>query len=31
MGTLAVENALQVLRGERPPYVVNPEVYEKSR
>ncbi|HAL62414.1 MAG TPA: hydroxyacid dehydrogenase [Chloroflexi bacterium] len=31
MGTLAVENALQVLRGERPPYVVNPEVYKKSR
>jgi len=31
MGTLAVENALRVLRGERPPYVVNPEVYEKSR
>ncbi len=31
MGTLAVKNALQVLRGERPPYVVNPEVYEKSR
>jgi len=29
MGTLAVENALQVLRGKRPPYVVNPEVYEK--
>ncbi len=31
MGIRAVENALQVLRGERPPYVVNPEVYEKSR
>ena len=31
MGVLAVENALQVLRGERPPYVVNPEVYNKSR
>jgi D-3-phosphoglycerate dehydrogenase len=29
MGVLAVENALQVLRGERPAYVVNPEVYEK--
>jgi D-3-phosphoglycerate dehydrogenase len=29
MGTLAVENALQVLRGERPDYVVNPEVYER--
>lgn len=28
MGVLAVENALQVLRGERPPYVVNPEVYK---
>ena len=31
MGTLAVENALQVLRGERPDYVVNPEVYERPR
>jgi len=31
MGVLAAENALQVLRGERPPYVVNPEVYERSR
>lgn len=31
MGTLAVENALQVLRGERPPYVVNPGVYRESR
>lgn len=31
MGTLAVENALQVLRGERPPHVVNPEIYEKSK
>ena len=31
MGTLAVDNALQVLRGERSPYVVNPEVYDKSR
>lgn len=30
MGTLAVENTLQVLAGERPEYVVNPEVYEKS-
>ncbi len=29
MGILAAENALQVLRGERPAYVVNPEVYEK--
>ncbi len=29
MGVLAVENALQVLRGERPAHVVNPEVYEK--
>jgi D-3-phosphoglycerate dehydrogenase len=31
MGILAVENALQVLRGERPPYVVNPEVYKESK
>jgi D-3-phosphoglycerate dehydrogenase len=31
MGTLAVENALQVLRGERPDHVVNPEVYERPR
>lgn len=31
MGTLAVENALQVLRGERPAYVVNPEVYERPK
>jgi D-3-phosphoglycerate dehydrogenase len=31
MGTLAVENALQVLRGERPPHVVNPGVYRESR
>jgi D-3-phosphoglycerate dehydrogenase len=31
MGTLAVENTLQVLRGERPDYVVNPEVYERPR
>ena len=31
MGTLAVENTLQVLRGERPPYVVNPEVYRKPK
>jgi len=31
MGVLAVENALQVLRGERPPYVVNPEVYKESK
>jgi len=30
MGTLAVENTLQVLRGERPDYVVNPEVYERA-
>ena len=29
MGVMAAENALQVLRGERPLYVVNPEVYEK--
>ncbi len=27
MGVLASENALKVLRGERPLYVVNPEVY----
>jgi D-3-phosphoglycerate dehydrogenase len=31
MGVLASENALKVLRGERPLYVVNPEVYKKSR
>ena len=31
MGTLAVENTLQVLRGERPAWVVNPEVYERLR
>jgi D-3-phosphoglycerate dehydrogenase len=31
MGTMAVENALQVLRGERPIYVVNPEVYERLK
>lgn len=31
MATLAVENTLQVLRGERPPYVVNPEVYRKPK
>ncbi len=31
MGILAVENALQVLRGERPRYVVNPEVYGESK
>lgn len=31
MGILAVENALQVLRGERPPYVVNPKVYKESK
>jgi len=31
MGVLASENALKVLRGDRPLYVVNPEVYEKSR
>jgi hypothetical protein len=29
MGVLATENTLQVLRGERPDYVVNPEVYER--
>ena len=26
----AVENSLMVLRGEQPPYVVNPEVYGKG-
>jgi D-3-phosphoglycerate dehydrogenase len=31
MGVLAAENTLQVLRGERPAYVVNPEVYERLR
>jgi D-3-phosphoglycerate dehydrogenase len=31
MGVLASENALKVLRGERPLYVVNPEVYERSQ
>jgi len=31
MGVLASENALKVLRGERPLYVVNPEVYKESR
>ena len=29
MGLMAAENALAVLRGERPEGVVNPEVYEK--
>ncbi len=27
----AIEQALQVLRGERPPHLVNPEVWEKRR
>ena len=31
MGTLAVENALQVLCGERPAYVVNPEVFKEPK
>lgn len=30
MGVLASENALKVLRGERPLYVVNPEVYQQA-
>ena len=29
MGLLAAENALAVLRGERPVHVVNPEVYDR--
>ncbi len=29
MGTMAAQNALAVLRGERPEHVVNPEVYER--
>ena len=29
MGLMASENALQVLGGERPEHVVNPQVYEK--
>lgn len=31
MGTMAVENTLQVLRGERPAHVVNPEVYQRLK
>jgi D-3-phosphoglycerate dehydrogenase len=31
MAKMATENLLAVLRGERPPNVVNPEVYAKSR
>ena len=31
MAKMATENLLAVLRGERPPYVVNPEVYDKLR
>lgn len=30
MGLLAVENALAVLRGERAPHTVNPEVYDQG-
>lgn len=30
MGILSVENALQVLKGERPSHVVNPEVYGRK-
>jgi D-3-phosphoglycerate dehydrogenase / 2-oxoglutarate reductase len=30
MGLMAAENALAVLRGERPEHVANPEVYEQS-
>ncbi len=29
MAKMATENLLAVLRGERPPNVVNPEVYEE--
>ena len=31
MGTSAVENTLQVLAGQRPAHVVNPEVYERRQ
>jgi hypothetical protein len=31
MGVLASENALKVLRGERPLYVVNSEVYQRAK
>ncbi|NIN63520.1 MAG: hydroxyacid dehydrogenase [Anaerolineae bacterium] len=31
MGTMAVDNTLRVLRGERPVHVVNPEVYERLK
>jgi len=31
MGLMASQNALAVLRGERPEHVVNPEVYERIR
>ena len=30
MGVLSVENALKVLNGERPSYVVNPEIYSEK-
>ena len=30
MGLMAAENALAVLRGERPAGVVNPEVYDRE-
>jgi D-3-phosphoglycerate dehydrogenase len=29
MGWMSLQSCLAVLRGERPPYIVNPEVYEK--
>lgn len=31
MGLMAAQNALSVLRGERPEYVVNPEIYERGK
>ncbi|NDJ60220.1 MAG: phosphoglycerate dehydrogenase [Chloroflexi bacterium] len=31
MGLMAAQNALMVLRGERPPHVVNPQVYERDQ
>jgi D-3-phosphoglycerate dehydrogenase len=31
MGTMAVEDVLCVLRGERPPYLANPEVWDHRR
>jgi glyoxylate reductase len=30
MALMAVENVLAVLRGERPPNIVNPEIYEET-